>query len=432
MITLSRLTLVLLLTSLPLPAAEKLTRGPYLQLPTTNSMVIRWRTEKERRSYVRYGRTPEAATNLVRGEGIFTEHIVQLTKLKPNTRYFYAVGYETNKWLTELSPGFSFVTPPMPGPAQPTRIWALGDPGTGTTNQLAVRDAFYRWNGGQHPDLWLMLGDNAYATGTDKEYGKVVFDMYAALHRQVPLWPTLGNHDALSASSATQSGVYFDAFTLPTLGQSGGLPSGTEAYFAFDYANIHFICLDSQDTDRSPQGVMAHWLQADLQSTAREWIICFFHHPPYSKGGHDSDLKSDSGGRLREMRENFLPLLEAGGVDLVLSGHSHDYERTFLLDGHYGTSTHLTPAMILNHGDGRTDGTGAYEKPAILTPHRGAVYIVSGSAGHTGSGKLNHPAMWVSLNKLGSVVIDVDALRAEVRFIDDHAQVLDHFTLQKK
>ncbi len=437
MTTYFRLTLALLLTSLSLSlapslsAAEKITRGPYLQMPTTNSMVIRWRTEKERKSYVRYGLTPVTATNLVRSPGVFTEHVVQLTKLKPDTRYYYSVGYDTNKWITEVGPDFSFLTPPMPGPARPTRIWALGDPGTANTNQMAVRDAFYKWSG-RNPDLWLMLGDNAYSDGTDAQYGKAVFDMYGALHRQVALWPTLGNHDALSASSPTQSGVYYDVFTLPTLGQSGGLPSGTEAYYSFDYANIHFICLDSQDTDRSPRGTMATWLQADLDSTAREWIICFFHHPPYSKGGHDSDKKSDSGSRLWEMRENILPILEAGGVDFVLCGHSHDYERTFLLNGHYGTSTNLTSAMILNHGDGRADGNGAYAKPAILTPNKGAVYVVSGSAGQTEAGRLNHPAMYLSLKKLGSLVIDIDGLTAEVKFIGDRGQVRDYFTLRKK
>lgn len=427
-----RLTLPLLFATSSLRAAETLTRGPYLQMPTTNSMVIRWRTEKERKSFVRYGLTPETATNRVQSPGVFTEHIVQLTKLKPDTRYYYSVGYETNKWLTEVGPDFSFLTPPMPGPARPTRIWALGDPGTANTNQIAVRDAYFKWGGGTQPDLWLMLGDNAYASGTDKEYGKAVFDMYAALHRQVALWPTLGNHDALSASSGTQSGVYYDVFTLPTLGQSGGLPSGTEAYYSFDYANIHFICLDSQDTDRGKNGVMANWLRADLQNTSRDWIICFFHHPPYSKGGHDSDKKSDSGGRLWEMRENILPILEDGGVDLVLCGHSHDYERTFLLDGHYGTSTNLVAGMIKSHGDGRPDGDGPYEKRPGLAPHDGAVYVVTGSAGQTEAGRLNHPAMYVSLKKLGSVVIDVNGLTADVKFIGDRGQVRDYFTLRKR
>jgi hypothetical protein len=153
-----------------------------------------------------------------------------------------------------------------------------------------------------------MLGDNAYPSGTDAEYGRAVFDAYSWLLSQTPLWPTLGNHDAQSANSPTQSGVYYDVFTLPTLGQCGGLASGTEAYYSFDYADIHFICLDSQDTDRSKEGSMAAWLRADLESTARNWVVCYFHHPPYTKGSHDSDSIKDSGARMSEMRENILPM----------------------------------------------------------------------------------------------------------------------------
>ena len=65
------------------------------------------------------------------------------------------------------------------------------------------------------------------------------------------------------------------------------------------------------------------------------------------------------------MRESLLPILEDFGVDLVLTGHSHSYERSFLIDGHYGTSGTLVPSMILDSGDGRPTGTGAYEKASI-------------------------------------------------------------------
>ena len=67
-----------------------------------------------------------------------------------------------------------------------------------------------------------MLGDNAYPDGTDADYQKAVFEMYPEYLRTTPLWPALGNHDARTASSITQSGVYYSIFTLPTRGQSGG------------------------------------------------------------------------------------------------------------------------------------------------------------------------------------------------------------------
>ena len=85
--------------------------------------------------------------------------------------------------------------------------------------------------------------------GTDAEYQAAVFDTYPTLLRKTLLWPTLGNHDGGSANSGTQTGAYYDIFTLPTQGEAGGMASGTEAYYSFDYANIHFIVLDSEGSD---------------------------------------------------------------------------------------------------------------------------------------------------------------------------------------
>ena len=177
---------------------------------------------------------------------------------------------------------------------------------------------------------------------------------------------------------------------------------------------------------------MATWLDADIKDSTQNWVVVFFHHPPYSKGSHDSDKDSDSGARLGEMRRNFLPILEAGGVDLVLSGHSHVYERSMLIDGHYGTSTNLVAPMVLDARSGRVDLDGPYAKPAGNAPHKGAVYLVAGSSGQTSGGKLNHPAHWLSLNKLGSLVLDFDGAEVNVRFMGDAGQMRDYFTIRKK
>ncbi len=301
--------------------------------------------------------------------------------------------------------------------------------------QRAVRDVYDRFNQGRTTDLWLLLGDNAYPDGTDADYQKAIFEMYPDTLRTSPVWPALGNHDGRSANSITQSGVYYDIFTLPTRGQAGGVPSGTEAYYSFDYANIHFICLDSHDTDRSPDGAMMQWLKADLRETTREWIIAFFHHPTYTKGTHDSDSDKDSSGRMNDMRQTFLPILEAGGVDLVLTGHSHVYERSYLLDGHYGKSTTFDSQLhIKQRGDGREDGDGAYRKKRGRIPHMGEVSVVTGSAGHASSKpvKLDHPAMVISLNEAGSSVIDVNDLRLDFVFLNDKGEKRDWFTIRKE
>jgi hypothetical protein len=193
-----------------------------------------------------------------------------------------------------------------------------------------------------------------------------VFDVFPAMLRKSVLWSTLGNHDGYTADSASQTGPYYDIFSLPRSGEAGGLASGTEAYYSFDYANIHFICLESFETNRSTSGPMLTWLRNDLANTTQPWIVAFFHHPPYSKGSHDSDTEIE----LKEMRQNALPILENAGVDLVLSGHSHSYERSFLIDGHYGTSGTFSTAMKKNGGSGRENGTGAYRKPTGWRPTR--------------------------------------------------------------
>jgi hypothetical protein len=284
-----------------------------------------------------------------------TEHVVALSGLSAGTKYYYSVGSQ-GQTLAGPDANHFFVTSPPTGTSAAARIWVLGDSGTADANARAVRDAYYGFNGSSYANLWLMLGDNAYESGLDTEYQAAVFDMYPATLRQSVLWPTLGNHDGGAADSATQSGPYYDMFTLPKQGEAGGLMSGTEAYYSFDYGNVHFVCLESFETNRAANGAMLTWLQNDLASTPQKWIVAFWHHPPYSKGSHDSDVDIE----MREMRQNALPILEAGGVDLVLTGHSHSYERSYLLDGHYGLSTTLQPSMIKNGGSGNPSGTGPY------------------------------------------------------------------------
>src|SRR5918999_3673995 len=326
---------------LPLNAAAlTVTRGPYLQLGTQSSIVVRWRTDTATDSRVRYGASPTDLRNVVSDAASTTEHVVKLTGLNPATQYYYSIGNSTAT-LAGGDGNYFFVTAPTPGTEQPTHMWVVGNSGMANAKARAVRDAYLNYKGSRNTDLWLMLGDNAYIDGTDNEYQAALFDMYPTLLRQTVLWPTLGDRDGHTADSATNTGPYYDIFTLPKQGEAGGVASGTEAYYSFDYANIHFVELESFETNRSPTGAMLTWLQRDLAANTQPWVIVFFHHPPYSKGSHNSDAEIE----LVQMRQSALPILENFGVDLVLAGHSHAYERSFLLDGHYGNSSTFEPAM---------------------------------------------------------------------------------------
>ncbi len=425
------LTAVLALLAAASPAlAQTVTRGPYLQQGSNSQIIVRWRTDVATNSRVRYGTTQVSPLpTIVDNATSTTEHIVKISGLAANTKYFYSVG-STTATLSGPDADTFFVTAPSPGVAKNTRVWVLGDSGTNNSSQKAVRDAYYAFTGARHTDLWLMLGDNAYSDGTDANYQSAVFgatNAYPAMLRKSVLWPTLGNHDGHSADSLTQTGPYYDIFTLPANAEAGGLASGTEAYYSFDYGNIHFICLESYQVpgNATAFSTMKTWLSNDVNATTRDWVVVFWHHPPYSKGSHDSDTDS----LMTKMRTDINPIIENGGVDLVLTGHSHAYERSFLLDGHYGTSGTLTAAMKLDAGSGRDPSP--YQKSTGTLSHDGTVYVVAGSSGQTAGGLLNHPAMFISLNNLGSLVLDINGSRLDATFLRETGAVADTFAIQK-
>jgi hypothetical protein len=408
------------------PSSGTLSRAPYLNQNNQNSIVVRWRSSQSIVGRVRYGDSPTNLTNFTDEAATATNHVVKLTGLAPYTRYYYSVGSAFDT-LAGGDANHTFRTSPVPGTATDTRIWVVGDCGRGNQFQRDVRDAYYAWTGARTPDLCLMLGDNAYNTGTDAEYKTGFFDIYPTTFRKMPLWSTLGNHDA-NIDSATGTTPYFDMFTFPTLGECGGVNSGTEYYYSFDYGNIHFVNLDSQTSSRAvdnpattginEDGPMAAWLRLDLAATTKTWIVVMFHHPPYSKGSHNSDTE----GQLIEMRAKFGTILEAGGVDAVLCGHSHAYERSKLIDDFYETPTLSGSGIFKNAGDGRPTGNGAYIKP-LTGPrdHFGAVYAVAGSAGSADGGSLNHPVMYVSYNTGGTLNLDINGNRLDATYIQKGA-----------
>ncbi len=399
-----------------------LSRGPYLQIGTPTSIVVRWRTLELTDTRVQWGTSAGSLTQSASNATPTTEHEMLLSGFAPATRYWYTVGTSTEQWGDASN---SFVTPPTPGTRVPVRAWVLGDSGEPGAVQDAVRDAFLGYTGARGAGLWLMLGDNAYSGGTDQEYQDGLFVPYALPLRQWVLWPTRGNHDALHAGANDD---YLEFFTLPSAAQAGGVPSGTESYYSYDHANVHFVCLDSEGSSVDPGSAQLTWLKADLSATSQDWIVTYWHHPPYSKGSHDSDSEM----KLKNMRQNVVPLLDSLGVDLCLSGHSHSYERSFLLRQHYGRSNTLADSMKVDAGDGRRGGDGAYEKPLQQhAPFAGAVYTVAGSSAKTSGGKLDHPVMVTSQNVAGSLVLDFNGGSLDARFLDSAGAVTDSFAIVK-
>ncbi|HEY0635909.1 MAG TPA: metallophosphoesterase family protein [Gammaproteobacteria bacterium] len=400
-------------------------RVPYLQNVTDGAITLRWQSAAAVVGEVRFGERLDAQTQRVREPEATGVHRLRLNGLKPATRYYYTVvdGGE----VSHGGPDYWFVTAPPPASTEPLRFWVQGDPGKFSDGARAVRDAMRRWvaahpRGDRPPfDLWLTTGDNAYSSGRDRDYQKALFDAYPELLRKIPYLPIYGNHDA-------RRRAFFRLFTFPEQGEGGGEPSGSPHYFSFDYGNVHFIVLDSQDSDRSDDGAMLEWLRRDLAATRQTWRIVLFHHPPYTRATHDSDSRTDSLGRMTQMRENFLPLLEAHGVDLVLTGHSHVYERSHLLRCHYGKRKSFSQRMIVQPGDGAEV---PYRKPLEPAARSGTVYAVVGSTANLDGGRFDHPAHRLVRHEYGSMMLEVAGNRLHAHFINSAAQVTDHFSIEK-
>jgi hypothetical protein len=407
--------------------AAVLQRGPYLQIATPDSITLRWRTDVACESIVNYGTDLNVLTSSASDLNTTTNHEVRLTGLTPSTRYFYSVG-SSNETLA-VGADCNFITFPPPGQAQPTRVWVIGDAGQAPDlTQTTTRDAYYQYTGSRHTDVCLALGDNCLCWGTDEEYQTYFFNVFGTLFRQTALWPTIGNHETWGGVSPSGQIPYLDIFTLPTNGEAGGVASGTEDYYSFDYANIHFICLDSMTESRATNGPMANWLRLDLVATTNQWIIAYWHHPPYSCGLHYSDNPYEP--EMSEMRQNIVPILEAGGVDLVLCGHSHIYERSYLLHGHYGFSATLQPSMVLDQGSGRENETGAYIKPTSgPLANQGTVYVEVGCSASVDEQVCHHPSMFYTELQVGSLVLDINSNRLDAVFLRDTGAIHDSFTI---
>jgi acid phosphatase type 7 len=427
----------------PITVLPALVRGPYLQQATPKSIMIRWRTDALSRSRVYFGSDTGRLAQVVTDSALVTEHKVMLTGLQPYTKYFYTIGDIKNKLQGDA--GNYFYTLPSHGDTGTYRIAAFGDCGNNSINQREVRDQLLRYIGDNYLNAWLLIGDNTYPDGTDAEFQANYFNIYKEnLLKRYPLFPAPGNHDyhdiEFSAAVAQQTHeiAYYQDFSMPESGESGGVASHTPEYYSFDIGNIHFLSLDSYGkADRKRMsdttGPQMEWIKKDLEAAGdAQWVIAYWHHPPYTMGSHNSDMETE----LVDIREKFLPVLERYGVDIVLGGHSHDYERSRMMYGYYGDNNAFDSARFnISQSSGTASGIlrdGPYVKHNLHD--KGTVYVVSGSSGKLGGMQKNfpHKAMYYSDAVHGGVsYIEVHGRQLTFKWICADGVIRDQFTMVK-
>jgi len=337
-------------------------------------------------------------TFLVKDADVFALHIVELTGLKPNTRYFYRAGSwesfdaETGAFANpNLSRPHTFRTAPNPDADAKFTFVAAGDSRGGYSNIAENMAAYLK------PDaaFWLFNGDMT-DNGVQNQWNEWFVAMEPIISYRV-LMPVQGNHEMFS-------GVYYGNFALPRNNElPDEFPNYDETYneyaWSFDYGNTHVIGLGSNTEDLIKMSL--DWLEADLIKANENpnivWKVAVFHHPPYSASNH---------GCNDQTKDFVSPLFEKYGVDVVFNGHDHNYERTHPI---------------------------ANEELAAPGTH-GVVYVIAGAFWAPGYG--NGTEWWTAASEEGEdgnyAVVDIDGPTLKVTaYSGDGNTVLDEFTIEK-
>ncbi len=292
---------------------------------------------------------------------------------------------------------------------------AFGDCGAGSEGQAAIAYQVHLRN----PDFVLLTGDQVYSSGTVQEYLGRFFPFYmypnanpkrgAPLMQRIPFLLSLGNHDIRSNDLRLYPDgmAYFYYTDFPKNGPHPGyvpevmgkeeqlknfLDAADDRFpvttnYAYRHGNVHLVNLDANPYVNPEDPDLVEWLRNQFKGNTHDWRIVAFHHPGFNS--------SNAHYNYQNMRK-LSPLLEELGVDLVINGHVHNYQRSVPLkfapekdsDGKYKTLS-----------DGRVDGQFTLDEEfdgKTVTRAKGIIYIVTGAGGAQlyDAEITNNPKMW--------------------------------------
>lgn len=311
------LSLFLLIAILDLNG-QILTRQPYLQTVWADSVSVMWKTDnttkkcalkysytKEKRFLIfwkkKVKKTETVSGNLIPHAGEILNEVV-IKNLNPNTKYQYEI-YSNDKPLASGN-DYYFVTAPKKK-GERFSFFALGDIGAKKKQSFADKAANQINNIAVRPDFGLGLGDIVYPKGESKMYDEHLFQPFEEVLKSIPFYPVLGNHDWLTEPDDN----FEKEWRLPN----------NEHFFDFEYSNAYFIGLDSRDGNFYDIDNQTKWLKEKLIKAQGkfDWIIVYLHH-----NGKSCTYKKDY-----KHVVDLYEIFSAYGVDLVLNGHAHTYER---------------------------------------------------------------------------------------------------------
>jgi len=352
--------------------------------PSTTVTVI-WKTRGYAQSAVEYGVSAGYGSRAIGvsytypgASGVL--HRVRLDGLKPGALYHYRVGDPILGW----SGDHTFRTAPE-GDVNFT-FTVYGDQGTSRYSvENVVRAAAFK------PSFHLHTGDLSYSGGLQSIWDRW-FEIVEPLASNALYMPAIGNHEFEGGLN-----IYLDQFALP----------GNERWYSFNWGNAHFISIEVSSYFRA-EDERYRWLMSDLEAASRDedidWIIVYFHFPPYSSGPSYPGYST--------IRSGLTPILERYGVDIVFNGDDHIYQRTYPI---YNGS-------VTSHALDR------YVNP------QGTIYVVTGGGGRSlyGLGKPEPPwsAMRASVYHFVEVSISGRELHMKAIKTED-GSTIDEFHITK-
>ena len=352
---------------------------------------------------------------------------------------------------------------------QAQRFVVFGDCGAGTPEQKAIAYRAFL----SRPDYVMIPGDIVYGKGLISEYREKFWPIYNAdepspgsgvpLLRSTLFVAAPGNHDIASRDlGKTPDGLaYFYYWRQPLNGpdgqeggplvapvpgpeadkkafiQAAGKAFPRMANFSFDYGDVHWTVLDANATVDWTDRELREWVERDLAAAkGATWRLVSFHQPGFNSSKSHFD---------EQYMRILAPVFEAGKVDLVFSGHVHNYQRSYPLRFVPAKENGAAPTVgkdgklpKLRHVDGKLTLDKSFNGQTDTTPE-GVIYIVTGAGGQHlyNPEQQDDPASWQEftykhVSKVFSLsVVDVDGSTLTLRQMTPDGEEVDHFAVTK-
>ena len=369
----------LLLTALflaaPVRAAEPYDCGPFLLQPGPDRMTIVVDHEHPVEAILVYRPDAGGKAREIRRREAQRHHIFELEGLEADTAYRYRV-----KSGKKLDSG-EHVFRTLPAAPERYRLIALGDVRSLPDVWHKVSERVFE----EEQDALFIIGTGDYPADGSKyhQWIEQFFRPGRNLLGRLPIWPAIGNHERTRGSGdpREKESHFFSLFELP----------GNERWYRVDYGYTTLLVVDS-NTTMEPGEPQYEWLREELRAPRRRFTLVAFHHAPFTSGPHASleDDGTPDEWPLDHGRRFLVPLFEMYGVDLVLNGHDHLYERSYK-DGVY--------------------------------------YVVSGGGGAPlyRVNSVENPYQQVAVSTNHYVTLDVESAAITLTAIDADGQIIDWF-----